>query len=176
MSVGEPSTVAADPLMELRGAPNSWLTIPRNSARNRSSSSTAVMPCRVTTNDSSTPSAERMGVALTSAVALRPSGTPMTISSARTVSFVPSASARGSSRNEISRPSARRNVKQSRSCTGDWFGSRSLSTILLASLLSETAVSALRLKTATPTGEVSISVSMPAGIDDGHRRVGREHH
>ena len=174
MSVGEPSTVAVDPLMELRGAPNSWLTIPRNSARNRSSSSTAVMPCRVTTNDSSTPSAERMGVAVTSAVTLRPSGTPMTISSARTVSFVPSA--RGSSRNEISRPSACRNVKQSRSCTGDWFGSRSLSTILLASLLSETAVSVLRLKTTTPTGEVSISVSMPAGIDDGHRRVGREHH
>ena len=108
MSMDEPSTVAAEPLMEVSGPRSSWLTMPRNSARSRSSSSSAVMSCRVTTTDSNSPSAERMGVALMMVVTLRPSGTCITISSARTVSPVLSACAIGNSCSEISRPSARR--------------------------------------------------------------------
>ena len=94
--------------MEVSGARSSWLTIPRNSARMRSCSSSGVMSCRVTTTDFNSPSSDWMGVALSSTVTLRPSGTPMTISSARTVSPELSACDRGNSRSEISRPSARR--------------------------------------------------------------------
>ena len=36
------STVAVEPLMEVSGARSSWLTMSRNSARSRSSSSSAV--------------------------------------------------------------------------------------------------------------------------------------
>ena len=66
------------------------------------------MSRRVTTTDSNSPSSEWMGVALMMVVTLRPSGTCITISSARTVSPVLSACAIGNSRGEISRPSARR--------------------------------------------------------------------
>ena len=72
--------------MEAKGALSSWLTIAKNSARSRSSSSTSAMSCMVTTTDSTAPSSERMGVAFSSTVTLRPSGTPRTISSARSVS------------------------------------------------------------------------------------------
>ena len=96
--------------MEVRGIRSSWLTMPRNSARSRSCSSTAVMSCMATTTDSTSPSPERMGVALSSTVTLRPSGTPMTISSARTVSLEPRTRARGNSCRETSLPSARRTV------------------------------------------------------------------
>ena len=78
------STVAAEPLIEVSGARSSWLTMPRNSARRRSSSSSGARSCTVTTTDSTAPSAEWMGVALTSVVTLRPSGTESSISSART--------------------------------------------------------------------------------------------
>ena len=158
-SADDPSTVAAEPLMEVRGARSSWLTMPRNSARSRSSSSSAVMSWRVTTTDSTCPSSERMAVALSSTETLRPSGTPMTISSARTVSPVLSASARGNSRSEISRPSARRKVSTSRSCSAVWPGSVRPSTSLLPSLLRDTGTPVPALNTTTPTGEVSISVS-----------------
>ena len=80
-----PSTVAAEPLIEVSGARSSWLTMPRNSARSRSSSWSGAMSCMVTTSDSTAPSTERIGVALTRAVALLPPGTESTTSSARTV-------------------------------------------------------------------------------------------
>ena len=62
----------------------------------------------VTTSDTTAPSAERIGVALTSTVTLRPSGTENSISSARTVSALRSSSASESSPSRISRPSPRR--------------------------------------------------------------------
>ena len=83
----------------------------------------------------------------------------MTISSARTVSPVLSASARGNSRSEISRPSARRKVSTSRSCSAVWPGFVRPSTILLPSLLRDTGTPVPALNTTTPTGVVSISVS-----------------
>ena len=43
-----PSTVAVEPLIEVSGARSSWLTIPRNSARCRSSSSSGARSCMVT--------------------------------------------------------------------------------------------------------------------------------
>ena len=56
----EPVRVAAEPLMEASGARSSWLTMARNSARSRSSSSSGVMSCRVTITDSTSPRSERM--------------------------------------------------------------------------------------------------------------------
>ena len=49
-----------DPMMEVSGILSSWLTIARNSARIRSSSSTSAMSWRVTTIDSTPPSSERI--------------------------------------------------------------------------------------------------------------------
>ena len=62
------STVVVAPLIEVSGARNSWLTMPRKSARNRSSSSSGARSCMVTTIDTAVPSAEWIGVALTSSV------------------------------------------------------------------------------------------------------------
>ena len=56
--------------MVARGALSSWLTIARNSARRRPCSSTSAMSCMATTIDSTAPSSERMGVALSSTVTL----------------------------------------------------------------------------------------------------------
>ena len=120
----EPVRVAADPLMEASGARSSWLTMPRNSARSRSISSSGVMSCRVTITDSTSPRSERMEVALIRTVILRPSGTSMTISSARTVSLVASTRARGNSSRENSDPSALRMVNTSSSCSTGWPGVR----------------------------------------------------
>ena len=100
-------SVEAEPLIELSGARSSWLTMARNAARMCSRSSSGARSCTVTTTDSTRPSAERMGVALTSALRRRPSGACSTISSARTVSPVPRARAMGDSTGLISRPSAR---------------------------------------------------------------------
>ena len=105
-----------DPQMEVSGMRSSWLTMPRNSARIRSISSNCVMSCMVTTTDSTSPSSDRMGVALSSTLTRRPSGAARTISSARTVSVVLRASAKGNSSREISLPSARRTVITSSSC------------------------------------------------------------
>ena len=63
--------------------------------------------CRVTTQETTSPSSEGMGVALISVVTDRPSGTCMTISSARTVSPVLNAWVMGNSCRETSRPSPR---------------------------------------------------------------------
>ena len=156
------SMVVAEPLMEVSGVRSSWLTMPRNSARSRSISSRGVMSCMVTTTDSTPPSSDRMGVALSNTVTLRPPAVSITISSARTVSLVPSASAKGNSAREIWRPSARRTVTTSRSCSVVWSGFRRPSTILLASRLNDTGAPVPMAKTATPTGEVSIRVSRSA--------------
>ena len=61
----------------------------------------------VTTTETTSPSSEKMGVALIRVVTLRPPGDWRTISSARTVSPVRSPWARGNSTRETSRPSAR---------------------------------------------------------------------
>ena len=63
------------------------------------------------------PPSERMGVELTSVRTLRPSGTDSSISSAWVPVLPPSWWTRGSSSNETSRPSARRQVTTSRSCS-----------------------------------------------------------
>ena len=157
-----PSSVAMEPLMDVSGTRSSWLTIARNSARSRSASSSGVRSWSVTTTDSTSSSSERIGVALSSTVTLRPSGTPMTISSARTVSPVPSACASGNSSSEISRPSARRKLSTSSSSSTDWSGLRRPSTILLASRLSDTTSPVFAAKTTTPTGEVLTRASRPA--------------
>ena len=105
-----PSTVAVEPLIEMSGVRSSCLTMPRNSARSRSISASGARSCSVTTTDSIVPSAERIGVELTSVVTLRPSGTDSVISSARTVSPLLNCCASGNSRRATSRPSARRHV------------------------------------------------------------------
>ena len=93
---------------------------------------------------------------------LRPSGTAMTISSARTVSLVASTWARGNCSRENSVPSALRMVNTPRSCSTGWPGVRRMPRILSASRLNDTGAPDFKSKTATPTGEVSISVSRPA--------------
>ena len=57
-SVADPSAVAAEPLMDVRGARSSWLTVARNSARSRSCSASGVRSCSVTTKEVSSPSSE----------------------------------------------------------------------------------------------------------------------
>ena len=162
-ALNDSSRVSADPLMEVRGARSSWLTIPRNSARSLSSSFRDVMSCRVTTTVSnSLSSSERDGVALTRTVIDRPSGTLRTISSARTVSPALSAWAMDRSSMDISLPSARRSVRFSRNPCGDWSGFHTLPRILLVSRLKEIGAPVRAWKTATPTGEVSISASRRA--------------
>ena len=107
-SAADSSTVAAEPLMEVNGPRSSWLTMARNSARSRSSSSTPARSCMATTTDSTPPSSPMMGVALSSTVTLRPSGTRSTISSAWTVSSTLSSPARGTpaGRTPARRPAA----------------------------------------------------------------------
>ena len=157
-----PSTVAAEPLMEVSGARSSWLTMPRNSARNRSSSSSGAKSCRVTTTDSTSSSAERIGVALTSVFTLRPSGTESTISSARTVSPLFNCRVRGNWSREISRPSARRQVTTSSICSGERPGMCRSATIRFASRFSDVGLPVRASKTTTPTGEVSTRTSRSA--------------
>ena len=94
--------------MLVSGVRSSWLTMPRNSARSLSSSCSGVMSCTVMTTESISPVSVRMGVALTTAVTLLPSGASMMISSARTVSFEVRALARGSALLGICWPSALR--------------------------------------------------------------------
>ena len=110
-------------------------------------------------NDDGRTACDRMGVALMRTVTLRPPGTEMTISSARTVSPVPRARARGKSLRETSRPSARRKLTTSRSCSAAWSGSRRPSTIRMASRLKDSGVPVRASKTTTPTGEVLTRVS-----------------
>ena len=116
----------------------------------------------VTTIDSTVPSAERIGVALTSVVTLRPSGTVSVISSARTVSGLLSCSAIGNSARVTSRPSPRRQVITSSSSSTAPPGIRRRSTIRRASRLNDTGLPLPPSKTTTPTGEVSTRASRSA--------------
>ena len=50
-----PSTVAAEPLIAVSGVRSSWLTMPRNSARSRSSSSSGVMSWMVAATEMISP-------------------------------------------------------------------------------------------------------------------------
>ena len=120
------------------------------------------MSCMVTTHDSTSPSSERMGVALSSAATLRPSGTLRTISSARTVSPAASDSDSGHSLSETSRPSAHRTVIVSSSCSSVSSGSLRASPMRSISRLKDTGAPVGASKTATATGEVSTSVSSHA--------------
>ena len=158
-AAGSPSAVAAQPLIDTSGACSSWLTMPRNSARSRSSSSRGVRSCRVTTSDSTAPSSARIAVALTSAVTLRPSGTSSTISSARMVVASLSICARPNPFSAISAPSARRTLSNwSRSST-ERPGMRRFPTMRCASRLNDATRPPRASNTTTPTGEVSISAS-----------------
>ena len=116
----------------------------------------------VTTTEASVPSSASIGVALTSVVMLRPSGVLSTISSARTASARLSALASGRRSRAISRPSAKRQVRIPSRSSALWPGMRRLSTMRLASRLSETAWPVRPSNTTTPTGEVSISASRSA--------------
>ena len=72
----------------------------------------------VTTTDSTVPSAEWIGVALTRVVTVRPSGTESSISSARMVSALLSSRDSGNWPRAISRPSASRHVITCSNCSG----------------------------------------------------------
>ena len=174
-----------DPQMEVSGRRSSWLTIPRNSARSRSISSSCVMSCMVTTTDSTSPASDRTGVTLTSTLTLLPSGTARTISSARTVSVMLRVSAKGNSGREISLPSARRTVSKSSSCSAVWSGSSRPSTILLASRLKETGAPLRYVEDGDPHGGSvdegfqaglgALLLPVPAGIGDHQGDLGGEH-
>ena len=155
----EPSTAAAEPLIEVRGVSSSWLTMPRNSARCRPSSSRGVMSWAVTTSDTTSPSSERMGVALTRVVTVRPSGKWMTISSARTVSPLSSACCTGRSPGEIRRPSARRKVSAPSSSSRERPVRLRSPASRRASRFRVSNSPLLASKTRTPTGVVSTSAS-----------------
>ena len=134
----ELSALAAEPLMAVNGIRSSWLTVPRNSARSRSSSSNGVMSCRVAMTDKISPCAERTGVALMTVVTACPSGRWMTISSARTVSPVRIARVVGSSSGETSRPSRRRKVitlrSSGRDAERDYFKNANMLAVVLSGL------------------------------------------
>ena len=157
-----PSTVAVEPLIEVRGARSSWLTMPRNSARCRSSASSGARSCRVTTTETTAPPSARMGVTLRSVRTLRPSGTDSSTSSARIVVAPSSCRARGSPSRENARPSACRHVITSSNCSGGQPGVRSPSTRRRASRLNETGWPVAASNTTTPTGEVSMSAARSA--------------
>ena len=148
--------------MEISGARNSWLTMARNSARSRSWSSSAVMSCRVTTTDSTSPSSERMGVEFNRVATDRPSGTRRTISSARTDSPMLSRYVNENSCRETSLPSARRKLSISRTCSAEPSGPCRPLTTLLASRLIDATLPVLASNTTTPTGAVFTRVSRSA--------------
>ena len=160
------SRVSADPLMEVSGVRSSWLTMPRNSARRRSRSSSGVRSWMVTTTGSTTGSTSsscaKMGVELIRVVTLCPPGAFRTISSACTVSPVISPWDRGNSSRETSRPSARRKVSTSKSCSAVPPGSHRPLTMRLASRLIDVTPPVLASRTSTPTGVVFTRVSRSA--------------
>ena len=155
------STVAVAPLMEVSGTRSSWLTMPRKSARMRSSSSSGARFWSVTTTVS-TPPSPCTGVALSRVATLGPSGTESTISSARTRSALRSTVASGNVPSASSLPSARRQVITSRRSSVVRPGWRRRSTMRLASRLSETRRAVAASNTATPTGQVSTRASRSA--------------
>ena len=155
-------SVVAEPLMAASGSRSSWPTRPRNSVRSRSISSSGARSWTAITTDPMAPSSARIGVALTSARTLRPSGTESTTSSPTIVSPVCSSSATGYSLKLTSLPSERRNDITSRSCSCGRPGGRRLSAIRRASRLTDTARPLAASNTTTPTGEVSTRASRSA--------------
>ena len=177
-AVEAPSTVAAEPLMEVSGARNSWLTMPRNSNRCRSACSKGVRSCSVTTIEPALPPSAPTGPALTSALMSRPSAPVSTATSARNGSPFPN------SFSATSRPSANRQVKVAASRSAERPGLRRPSMIRLASRLSDTRVPLPASNTATPhrRGVVQglevrpapLLHVMGAGVTDGRGRQRRE--
>ena len=98
-------------------------------------------------------------MALIRVVTLCPPGAWRTISSARTVSPVRSPWARGNSTRETSRPSNRRKVSTSSSCSAEPPGAHRSLTIRLASRLMERTSPVPASRTSTPTGVVFTRVS-----------------
>ena len=172
--------------MEERGILSSWLTMARNSARSRSSSSRGVRSWRVTTKDSTSPASERMGVAFTSAVTLRPSGFCMTISSARTLSPKLNARAMGNARSGTPpsrRPAGWSSPPAVAPGTGPGFSGPPRSGP--ASRLKDTGVSRPGVQDhdahrrgvdqGLQVGPGPLLVPVAAGVGDDHRRLGGEH-
>ena len=171
-------------MMEVRGTLSSWLTMARKSARSRSVSSTAARSCRVTMKDSTAPSSPRMGAALSSTVTLLPSGTRSTISSAWTVSGELSSPARGNSRSDTSRPSARRKVTAFSRSSSVWPESRRRSTMRMASRLKDTGSPVAGVQDRNPhrggldqrlqTGPGPALLPVAPRVGDGQGRLGGE--
>ncbi len=116
----------------------------------------------VTTIDTAVPSAEWIGVALTSSVMRWPSGTESTTSSARTVAAPLITRFIGNSASAISRPSENRHVSPSSSSSSGEPVVLSLPASRLASRFNDTGWPVAASKTATPTGEVSTRASRSA--------------
>ena len=183
--VDESRTVAAAPLIDVSGARSSWLTMARNSARSRSRSSSGVMSCSVATTDTSSPSSERIGEALTRVVTLVPSRRSITSSSACTASPSRTARTTGNSLKATSDPSMRRQVSPHTSCVASRASAGGAPTMRRASRLTITTVRELASTTNTPTGDVltrslevglgSLLIAVAAGVGDRHRRLGGEH-
>ena len=180
------SRVSVEPLMAARGVRSSWLTMPRNSARSRSRSSSGVMSWMEMTTDSTSPSSERMGVALTRAVMLRPSGARSTISSACTVSPVISPWDRGNSSRETSRPSARRKVSTSSKllrrpvrlaqAADDPPGLPVDGADAAGAGVQDQHAHRRGVHQGFQVGPSPLLVAVPAGVGDDQRRLGGEHH
>ena len=120
------------------------------------------MSCKVTTIDSNSLHSVSIGVELTRTATDRPSGTDRTISSARSVSLPLRTCAKGNCSRDTSRPSSRLNVRVFRSSLSVCPGLRTASTILRPSRLKDPSSPVRASRTATPTGEVSMSVCRPA--------------
>ena len=151
-------------MMAVSGPRSSWLTMPRKSARSRSSSCSGARSCSVTNTDltSAPPSAEGMGVTLTRAVTLLPSGTEISTSSARSVRALASTWGRVNSVTSASLPSEKRQVAScTKSSVGLPGGSRP-PTRRLTSRFIDTGRPLRASNTTTPTGEVSIRASRSA--------------
>ena len=153
------STVAAEPFIDVSGARSSWLTTPRNSARKRSSSSSGVMSWTVTTTETTSPSSDHIGVALTSVLVSVPSGRRNTTSSARTLSPLVAARSSGSSWGAIAPPSIRRYDTVRSSSSNARAVPRAPVTMRSASRLNRTTPLVFASKTSTPTGDVLTSTS-----------------
>ena len=136
--------------------------MPRKSACSRSSSWSGARSCSVITTDMTSPSPPGMGVTLTSVVMLRPSGTEVTTSSARSVREPASAWGSVSSLSTISLPSEKRQVAVcTRSSAGRPAWSRPPAR-RRASRFIDTGRPLRASNTTTPTGEVSIRASRSA--------------
>ena len=129
------------------------------SARSLSSSYTSAMSCTVKTTFSTRSYPRGMAPFTVAAIDL-PSGTQMTISSARIVSPLLSARASGNSSNGTSHPSPRLKERSSSSCSGSGLGRNRLTTSW-ASVLRYVGAPILTSKT-TPPHRGSLARAQPA--------------